>query len=441
VFRRRIRIRIHCAVFAMLSVPASGWAQNASPSSDDHDQETINQLVQQIKQLQQQDRDLQERIKVLEARQIQTPPVTEANPASPATPPVPAEQTPPTPATPPLDWHEVRGIQWRGFGEFNYKVLDQRQPELGTYGFTPGSAGNFYTGDFDLFLASRISDKASVLSEIAFGEGDAQTFNVDLERFLLNYEFNDHLKMSFGRYQTGVSFYNSEFRSAKWLLTTADRPLVMEFTDAGGLLPTQAVGVSITGLVPSGKLGLNYLFEYGSSDAIRPDIDGSGNVDDESNSNHVLAGFFVRPDRIPGLRVGGSFYHDKISRTDETPVLRFDQTILSGHVVYLRHGIEFLNEGVLIRHHIEGSKIVFNQPAFYSQFSVQLSRIRPFFRYQYANMSEAGFFNDVGLRYGPSFGARYAFHDSIAFKLQFDHTVRDDKANLNGLQTQLVFTF
>lgn len=119
-------------------------------------------------------------------------------------------------------------------------------------------------------------------------QGDGQTFNVDLERFLLNYEFNDHLKMSFGRYQTGVGFYNSQFRSAKWLLTTADRPLIMEFTDAGGLLPTQAVGVSITGLVPSGKLGLNYLFEYGSSDATRPDIDGSGNVDDEHNGQRAF---------------------------------------------------------------------------------------------------------------------------------------------------------
>jgi hypothetical protein len=59
--------------------------------------------------------------------------------------------------------HESHGIQWRGFGEVNYKVLDQREPELSTFGFVPGSAGNFYTGEFALFLTSRINDKASVL--------------------------------------------------------------------------------------------------------------------------------------------------------------------------------------------------------------------------------------------------------------------------------------
>src|SRR5580658_6441445 len=53
----------------------------------------------------------------------------------------PAEQIPPAPATVavPHDWHDVHGIQFRGFGEVDYKVLNQRQPELGTDGFVPGS--------------------------------------------------------------------------------------------------------------------------------------------------------------------------------------------------------------------------------------------------------------------------------------------------------------
>jgi hypothetical protein len=80
-----------------------------------------------------------------------------------------------------------------------------------------------------------------------------------LRRVLLKYDYNDHLKMSFGRYQTSIGYYNWAFRSAAWLQTTADRPLVMEFASNGGLLPTQAVGVSMTGAVPSGKLGLNYI--------------------------------------------------------------------------------------------------------------------------------------------------------------------------------------
>jgi hypothetical protein len=93
----------------------------------------------------------------------------------------------------------------------NYKVLNQREPELAAFGFVPGSAGNFYSGDFDLFLTSKLGEKASVLAEVVIGEGDAQSFSVDLARALLKYDYNDHLRMSFGRYHTSIGFYNTAF--------------------------------------------------------------------------------------------------------------------------------------------------------------------------------------------------------------------------------------
>jgi hypothetical protein len=48
---------------------------------------------------------------------------------------------------------------------------------------------------------------------------------------------------------------------------------------------------------------------------------------------------------------------------------------------------------------------------------------------------------DLDLRYGPSFGVRYDFNDSIAFKAQLDHTVREGEPDLNGLHLQLTFKF
>ena len=44
-------------------------------------------------------------------------------------------------------------------------------------------------------------------------------------------------------------------------------------------------------------------------------IDGSQVESDEDNGNHVNVGLFARPDAIPGLQFGGSFYHDKITTT------------------------------------------------------------------------------------------------------------------------------
>ena len=398
-------------------------------STDASDKETIRLLVQQVKEL-------QAKVQVLESKQSAA-----VGPSNSMASPQAGEATAANPESSFLqEVHEVRGIQWRGFGEMNYKVLDQRTPELGTFGFVPGSAGNFFTGDFDLLLTSRINDKASVLSEVVIGEGDAQSFDVDLERVLFKYDYNDHLRVSLGRYHTGIGYYNTAFHSGKWLQTTADRPLVMEFANDGGMLPTQAVGVSITGLVPSRGLGLNYFVEYGSSDTIRPNITGVGEVD-ENNGNHINIGAFLRPDSVPGLQVGGSIYHDKISDFAQGPSVRLGQTIVNAHVVYNHKGIEFLNEGFLIRHAYENSTTVFNMPAFYSQFSKRFGRWRPYVRYQYANANPNSILQDVSLRHGPSFGSRYEFNDNVAFKLQLDHTLRKNQPDLNGLQTQLAFTF
>jgi len=443
-------VRLPAITVAILFLACATWAQHTV--SDTNDKETISLLIQQVK-------DLQERVKALEAERVAS------TPARPADSQV-VQASPPAPAAPPPETttpvHDLHGLQWQGFGEADYKVLDQRQPELGTYGFVPGSAGNFYTGDFDLFLHSRLNDRSSVVADLAFEETDAQGYKVDMRQALFKYDVNDHLKLSFGRYQIGLGYYNWAFRSAAWLQTTADRPLVMEYASNGGILPTQAVGVSITGTIPSGKLGLNYIAEYGSADTIRPDITGDGLLNDENNGNHVNLGLFLKPDRVPGLRIGGSFYHDKISDLvtaagsgsqtlppgvnlpgeQQSPSARWDQTIVNGHVVYVTRRIEFLNEGFLIRHALIGGSGDFDTPAFYSQFSRKFGPIRPFVRYQYVNSSPRDLiYDDVGLRWGPSFGARYDVNDYIAFKAQLDHTARRGLPDLNGLHLQFAFTF
>ncbi len=413
-------------VYALLGGIAG--AQSMIPE----DRETIRQLLQQVKQL-------QEKVTALETKQGLAPAAgVDTDPVRPV---VDAPGNGLSEAAGFQETHDVRGIRWRGFGEVNYKALDRRQPELGTLGFVPGSAGNFYTGDLDLFLTSKITDQASVLAEIVIEEGDAQSFRVELARALLKYDYNDRLRVSAGRYHTGIGFYNAAFHSGKWLQTTVDRPLVMEFANNGGLLPTQAQGLSVTGQIPSGKLGLNYIVEYGSSDTIRPDIDGSGEVD-ENNGNHVNVGLFLRPETIPGLQIGGSFYHDRISDFFQGPNVRLGQTIVNGHFVYVGHSIEFLNEGFLIRNAYEQGGPIYNMPAFYAQLSRRFGKIRPFFRYQYANTNpNSSYHDDILLRHGPTFGARYDFNESIAFKTQIDHTIRKGKQDLNGLQMQLSFAF
>jgi hypothetical protein len=319
------------------------------------------------------------------------------------------------PASDPSPGRDRSHVKFRGFGEVNYQALDQRQPEIAGGGFVPGSAANFYTGDFDLLLTAPISSRVNVLSEIDFRETDAQRFEVEIERLLLNYDYKDWLRASVGRYQTAIGYFNTVFMSGAWPQTMADRPLIMAFPEQGGVLPVQAIGVSFKGAIPSGKLGLNYLFEYGSSDTIRTRLDGTESTDDENNGNQVNAGIFLRPDWVPGLEVGGSFYHDKIS-DDRNLSVRYGQSIVNAHFVYVARGLEFLNEGVLIRHAQTGGPNVFNMPGGYTQISRQFGHVRPFFRFQYLNTNARSTLHDVRLRYGPSFGARYDFDSNVVIQ-------------------------
>jgi hypothetical protein len=412
-----IRPNICAACFVFLSgAVAAGQNSPDNPA-------TLESLQREVQQLQEQVSGLQAQLAV---QPVPTPPASSQAATVALT-----------------DSSATRGrshITFRGFGEVDYQALDQRQPEIAGGGFVPGSAANFYSGNFDLLLTAPISSRLNVLSEINFQESDAQHFAVDVERLLLNFDYKDWLRISIGRYQTAIGYYNTVFMSGAWPQTTADRPLIMAFPDDGGVMPVQAIGVSLKGAIPSGKFVLNYLFEYGSSDTMRTRFDGLGSIDDENNGNQVNVGIFLRPDWVPGLEAGGSFYHDDIS-DDRNLSIRYRQSILNAHIVYVARGLEFLNEGVLIRHAQTDGANVFNMPGAYTQISKQLGHVRPFCRFQYLNTNPRSSLHDVGLRYGPSFGARYDFNSNVAFKLQFDHTHRRLQPDLNGIQTEISFAF
>ena len=395
----------------------------------------------QIKALIQEVNDLKARIAVLEAKQAGTQSSVVSAQASAKTnddPPAPPQAASGNETT---SFGFLRGIKLQGFGSLGYKASDIKVPENSFFGFRPGSMGNFAIGDVDLFVTSALTSKATVLSEIVFTETDSQQFETDIERLLVKYDFNDYFKTSFGRFHTATSYYNSVFHHGRWLQTAVDRPLAVEFADDGGLLPTQAIGVSVTGRIPSGKLGLNYVAQYGSADTIRPQINRPGAIEiDENNGNGVTLGLFAKPDWLPGLDIGGSYYHDHLS-PDNQPI-HIDQSIGSAHVVYTTPRFEFLNEAFMIQHRVEGGQ-TFNTPAFYSLISQKFGRKwRPYFRYQYANAStQSPLFGDVGLRHGPSAGVRFDYNDYLALKIQYNRTLRRQLATINDLALQLAFRF
>jgi hypothetical protein len=439
---------------ASQAVPSKVLSPQMLSSEDkevEEQRETIRQLVTEMKEL-------KARLAALEAKQpsavtsstIAAPAsatdadrngeIAAAQPALPSTSQTQSQSQSQSPENAPF--HMARGIQFQGFGALTYRASDVKPAEAPLIGLKAGSSGNFSVGDVDLFLTSHLSAKMMVLAEVVFTESENQEFETDVERMLLKYDANDYLKMSFGRYHTATSYYNSVFHHGNWLQTAVDRPLVVEFADHGGLLPSQAVGASATGTIPSGALGLNYNLEYGTGATVRPLINQPNPPEiDEENGNHISGGLFIKPDWLPGLDVGGNVYHDRLSPAG-TP-LHIGQTIGSMHAVYLTPKFEFLGEGFFIQHKVQETNQTFNTPAFYALISHKLgTQWRPYFRYQYVNASSSSpLYADVSLRHGPSAGIRYDFNDYLAIKSQYDRTYRRNLPSFNEVLAQMAFRF
>jgi hypothetical protein len=331
-------------------------------------------------------------------------------------------------------------LRIRGFGDVNYHGSDRI-----------GTTNTFALGQLNLFVTSDISEKFKFLSEIVFESGPSNFYNnpggkknefgVDIERYLVQYSHNDYFNLVAGRYHTAIGFYNTAYHHSTWFQTTTGRPLLFEFEDSGGILPIHNVGLSASGRIPSGGLGLHYVAEIGNGRESRSPFSEEPvqNEVDENNYKAFNLALFARPESIRGLQFGFSGYHDRLMPVG---MPRVDETILAAHAVYMVPKFEWLNEVVLVRHAPDGTSQVFNTPGFYTQIAKRFGSYQPYFRYQYINGSDREpIFPDVGRMEGPSVGLRYDASESVAFKAQYDYNISRHEQSYSGLNLQLGFTF
>ena len=83
----------------------------------------------------------------------------------------------------------------------------------------------------------------------------------------MNYHASPYFNFGVGRFHTSIGYYNTAFHQGEWFQTAIGRPFMYQFDDTGGPLPLQEVGVSTSGILPSGKLGLHYVVEAGNGRA------------------------------------------------------------------------------------------------------------------------------------------------------------------------------
>jgi len=444
-------------VLALFCCSALSAQQTVNEAADD--KQLIQLLLMRIDRL-------EARVSELEAARKQTdtaglplssnPSASEtvAHDQAPASPSVPASAASQSPVPPAQESEPAQSesamnermdvsktlLRIRGFGDVSFHGDTQK-----------GDTTSFSLGQLDLFINSDVSDKFRFISEIVFEGGpdniygnvvgDANTFSVDVERYLLQYSHNDYFNISAGRGHTAIGFYNTAYHHSTWLQTTTGRPFLFDFEDRGGILPIHMVGVSASGLIPSGSLGLHYVAEVGNGRASREPLNEESvqnEIDDQNHKAFNLA-LFAKPEAIPGLQAGFSVYRDLLAPAGSP---RIGETILAAHAVLIRPRYEWLNEALLDRHAVSGTYSVFNTPGFYTQVSKQFASFRPYFRYQYMNVANnEPVFPDVALRHGPSAGLRYDASESVALKFQYDYTFLRDQPGVNGLTLQVGFTF
>jgi hypothetical protein len=321
------------------------------------------------------------------------------------------------------------GVKTRIFGDVRFTGSDLKETK-----------NSFQLNDLDFLFNGRLSDKITALAEITFELGEGGLTKTSARRVLLQYVPSDRLKISAGQFQTAIGFYNTAYYHARWLATTADRPLLFQPSDEGGVLPTSLVGVTASGSIPSGALGLSYIAEVGTSDLHRTSLGEESAVIKENKSNAFNLGLIVRPTGLRGLQTGVSYYQGNMSPTG-LPAIR--QTVMAAHLVYQTPRFEFLNEILDIRQSLnDGSIRVFHTPGAYSQISRQFHSVRPYFRYEYLRANDDNpIFGDVGRRNGPIVGVRYDFSEYAAFKTEYQRVGRNKESSVNSGTIQLDFTF
>src|SRR5262245_14473827 len=409
--------------FVLIAYPAQ--AQQRSPADQ---AQLIQTLLTRIEQL-------EKRVNELEASK----PAADNNPRPQQPPITPGEMVHPDALQPIQPGAEGPNLKIAGFGDFNFAATD-----------APGIKSGFNEGQFILHLNSNLSQKVSFLGEISLsartdagiGSPAATGFNAEVERSIVRFEHNDYLKLSFGRYHTPINYWNTAFHHGQWLQTTVNRPEMVQF--GGRFIPVHFIGGLLEGAVGAG--GLNFNYNVGVGNGRGSVISRGGDAGDINNSRAYLVNLFVKPDKLYGLQVGGSAYHDKV--TAGTPVRNFREWITSAHVVWSRETPEIIAEFANVRH----ENLTVSSPRSNSQansvkpgyrWPIFPKKWKPYYRWEYIHIPQSdSLFQSQGIPNlaGSNVGVRYDLSSFAALKFEYRNQRRaPDQPRINSGFVQTSF--
>jgi hypothetical protein len=416
-------------VVALILAAGTAWGQAPSTPSEG---DSTKALLDRIEKLEKRVVELEARLGPTEAAPSTAPVV------SPAQNPTVVEQAPGMEhAHAPYSAEQQATIQEaethypnlaiRGFADVDFSSTDQK-----------GTFSGFNLGQFDLHLASSLSKKITYFGEVTFN-AQPTGYTLEVERSIIRYDYDDYFKLSFGRYHTPISYWNTAFHHGAWLQTTIARP---EMVKIGGIfIPVHFVGLLTEGNIPSG--GLHVAYEVGLGNGRGSIFSRAGDAGDVNNNRAWLANVFARPARLYGFQVGGSFYKDEITQLNGANIREW---IASTHVVWTKETPEFLAEFANSHHQDLLTGQTFNTPAFYVQIAYRLPwlerTLKPYFRYDYIQPPPGEPILSDTRYQGSTLGLRYDISNFAAFKSEYRNFQRlASEPRVNGAFFQTSFTF
>jgi len=339
--------------------------------------------------------------------------------------------------TAPADEHVLGPLEFRGYSDFTFgRPIFSALPAGGL----SGSPQSFNLGDFDLFVNATLGNHLTALAELLVTSDFTNEFSAEMDRLMLTFSANKYFKISAGKYHTAIGYYSNAFYRARYFQTATGAPILFTDEDDGGIIPVHSIGLSATGELPSGPLGLHWVAEVSNGMASRnTTVEPIQNFVDENNGKAVNFALYARPESINGLDIGGSFYRD-MQHPDQMGTI--EQRIYSAHAAMVRPHLELIAESVLLQHELLAINHNFNTVSVYGQASYKFGKVRPYFRYEYQNIPATDpIFGAVGRMSGPSLGTRYDFSDFGAFKVQYGLLGVRSGPSTNAFQAQLAFAF
>ena len=336
------------------------------------------------------------------------------------------------------DTEEVLSTSGLGHGDEAPEIIAMGFGDVGYISKDGSSEDGFAVGQIVAHINATMGDSFGVFGEFSMSARDSD-YHTSVERLIVKYDFSDRYKLSAGRYHTPIGYWNSGFHHGAWLQTTVSRPEVFKF--GSKIVPIHFVGALMEGLIPSGRLGLNY--KVGLGNGRHSNIAAAGDSGDINSDKAWMVQINAKPVDYYGLNMGLGFYNDEIPLLNGTDV---KENTVSAYAVWTKESPELLIEYLHSEHEqINDSSVNGDVDSWYAQLAYRLSGKyhdwKPYVRFERTRVDDSDpLLGAEGLDYdGSILGVRWDFNSYAAIKAEYRNEEFDGGGRENNFRVQVSF--